>query len=73
MTQLNPTNMIAFGNIAISLEKEQLNYYVNGNLTKVRDVGPLFDVNDLHDLGVNIATKNNLGPVKFVRKHDIVK
>ena len=67
------TNAVGFGKFAIVLEKEQLHYYADGEITRVVDVSYEFNYKDLFDLGSRIAVKNTLGAVKFVNKRDVVK
>jgi hypothetical protein len=71
--QPGQTNTISFGKFAIVLEKEQLHYYADGEITRVVDVSYEFNYKDLFDLGSRIAVKNTLGAVKFVNKRDVVK
>jgi hypothetical protein len=61
-----PSNAVKFGKYAICLEKEQLSYYYNGNLTKVVDVTYEFTNKDLYNLATRISTKNNFGPVEYI-------
>lgn len=71
--QPGQTNTISFGKFAIVLEKEQLHYYADGEITRVVDVSYEFNYKDLFDLGTRISTNNTLGAVKFVNKRDVVK
>jgi hypothetical protein len=71
--QPGQTNTISFGKFAIVLEKEQLHYYADGEITRVVDVSYEFNYKDLFDLGTRISVKNALGAVKFVNKRDVVK
>ena len=66
------TNTVKFGNYAICLQKEQLSYYHNGDLTKVSDVNHEFTLKDLYDLAVRISKKNELGAVQYVAKDSVV-
>lgn len=69
----NKTNCIQFGKYVICLEKDQLSYYVDGELTKVADVTHEFTTNELYELGCRISEKNGFGLVAFVHKQDVVK
>ena len=69
----NRTNCVKFGKYVICLEKEQLNYYVDGSLTKVVDVNHDFSNVELYELATRITEKNGFGPVNFVHKVDVVK
>jgi len=69
----NRTNCVKFGKYVICLEKEQLNYYFDGNLNKVADVNHDFGVTELYELAIRITEKNGFGPVGFVHKVDVVK
>ena len=70
---MKQTNAIRFGNYVIVLEKEQLSYYVNGELAVVKDVHPEFNSKDLFDLGKRIALKKDTGAVQYVNKSDYIK
>ena len=67
------TNTVAFGKYAICLQKDQLNYYTGGELTKVRDVNPSFNNVDLYELAERISSKNEYGPVTYTQKDKVVK
>ena len=67
------TNAVGFGKFAIVLEKEQLHYYADGEITRVVDVSYEFNYTDLFSLAHRISVKNNFGPVNFVNKRDVVK
>ena len=69
----NKTNCVKFGKYVICLEKEQLNYYINGSLNKVADVTHDFSNVELYELATRITEKNGFGPVGFVHKGDVVK
>jgi hypothetical protein len=69
----NRTNCVKFGKYVICLEKEQLNYYIDGSLNKVADVNHDFSVVELYELATRITEKNGFGPVNFVHKVDVVK
>lgn len=73
MSTVKRTNTVKFGKFAIVLEKDQLMYFTEGELSKVRDVNPSFDNNDLYDLAVRISEKNELGPVENTTKDKVVK
>lgn len=73
VAQPGQTNTVSFGKFAIVLEKEQLHYYMDGEITRVMDVSYEFNMKDLFDLATRISSKNNFGPVKFVNKKDVVK
>ena len=64
----DPTNAIKFGRYGIVLEKEQLNYYLDGEVVQVKDVSFEFSYKDLYDLGVRISSKKGLGPVEYTHK-----
>ena len=66
------TNAVKFGNYGIILEKEQLSYYMNGELFQVRDVSHEFSFDDLYNLGLKIAAKKDISVVRFVHKLDII-
>jgi hypothetical protein len=67
------TNAVKFGQYAIILSKDQLEYYLDGQLTNVRDVKSDFNFVDLYELATRIAEKKEAGEVKFVHKDEIVK
>ncbi len=67
------TNAVQFGKFAIVLSKSQLQYYVDGQLHKVKDVANDFNDNDLFDLATRISNGKNYGEVKFVFPSQIVK
>lgn len=67
------TNTVKFDKFAIVLEKDQLMYFTDGELSKVRDVNPSFGNNDLYDLAVRISEKNGFGPVENTTKEKVVK
>lgn len=69
----NKTNTVKFGDYAIALCKDQLEYYVSGQLVRVRDVKSDFSFDDLYLHGVNLSEARNAGPVTFVKKDQIVK
>jgi hypothetical protein len=73
LTQPIQTNTVSFGKFAIVLEKEQLHYYSEGEITRVVDVSYEFNQKDLFDLAKRISDKNGFGVVKFVNKKDVVK
>jgi hypothetical protein len=73
MTPAKKTNTVKFGKFAIVLEKDQLMYFTNGELSKVREVSPSFNNNDLYDLAVRISEKNGYGPVENSSKEKVVK
>jgi hypothetical protein len=66
------SNTVKFGKYAICLEKEQVLYYFNGDLTKVIDVNYEFTTKDLYELAVRISDKNDFGPVEYVAKDSVV-
>jgi len=70
---MKQTNAILFGNYMIVLEKEQLSYYINGELASVKDVHPEFNSKDLFDLGKRISDKKELGSVQYVNKNEYIK
>jgi hypothetical protein len=67
------TNTVKFGKFAIVLGKDQLMYFTDGELSKVRDVAPSFNTKDLYDLAVRISEKNGFGPVECTTKEMVVK
>lgn len=73
MATAKRTNVVKFGKFAIVLEKDQLMYFTDGELSKVRDVNPSFGNNDLYDLAVRISEKNGYGPVENTTKEKVVK
>jgi hypothetical protein len=73
MTPAKKTNTVKFGKFAIVLEKDQLMYFTNGELSKVRDVPASFNYNDLFDLATRISEKNAYGPVENTTKDKVVK
>lgn len=66
------TNAVKFGDYGIILNKEQLFYYVGGDLMRVKDVSHEFNFDDLYNLATSISDKKQLGTVKFVHRNDIV-
>lgn len=66
------TNAVKFGNYGIILNKEQLFYYVDGDLVRVTDVSHEFNSDDLMDLALRIAAKKDATKVSFVHRNDIV-
>lgn len=66
------TNAVKFGRYGIILNKEQLFYYVDGDLVRVTDVSHEFNPNDLMDLALRIAAKKDASKVSFVHRNDIV-
>jgi hypothetical protein len=73
MAVAKKTNTVKFGRYAIVLEKDQLMYFTDGELAKVRDVNPAFNTQDLYDLAVRITEKNGYGPVENTTKDKVVK
>jgi len=69
---MKKTNAVSFGKFGIILEKEQLSYYSEGEIVQVRDVTYEFTLDNLYELAVRIATKQNLLPVVYVNKVDII-
>jgi len=72
MTNQTKTNAVKFGQYGIVLEKEQLAYYLNGELFQVKDVNHEFNSDDLYNLALRIATKKDITSVHYVRKSDII-
>ena len=66
------TNAVKFGRYGIILNKEQLFYYVDGELFRVTDVSHEFNFDDLMDLALKIAAKKDATKVSFVHRNDIV-
>lgn len=66
------TNAVKFGSYGIILNKEQLFYYVDGELFRVTDVSHEFNSDDLMDLALKIAAKKDATKVSFVHRNDIV-
>jgi hypothetical protein len=73
MATAKRTNTVKFDKFAIVLEKDQLMYFTDGELSKVRDVNPSFGNNDLYDLAVRISEKNGYGTVENTTKEKVVK
>jgi len=69
----NATNVVKFGKYVICLDKEQLHYYMHGELVKVADVNFEFTNKDLYDLAVKISRKNDYGTVEYTTKDAIAK
>lgn len=67
------TNAVQFGKFAIILSKDQLQYYVDGQLHRVKDVKSDFNNIDLFELASRISNSRNYGEVKFVFPSQIVK
>lgn len=72
MIKQKKTNAVQFGKYGIVLEKEQLGYYLDGELFQVRDVNHEFNVDDLYNLALKIATKKDITAVNYVAKSDII-
>lgn len=70
---LNATNVVKFGKFVISLEKEQLHYYMYGELVKVVDVNFEFTNKDLYELATKISRTNGYGPVEYTTKELAIK
>jgi hypothetical protein len=66
------TNAVKFGSYGIILNKEQLFYYVDGELFRVTDVSYEFNFDDLMELALKIAAKKDATKVSFVHRNDIV-
>jgi hypothetical protein len=66
------TNAVKFGSYGIILNKEQLFYYVEGELFRVTDVSHEFNFDDLMELALKIAAKKDATKVSFVHRNDIV-
>ena len=66
------TNAVKFGGYGIILNKEQLFYYVDGELFRVTDVSYEFNFDDLMELALKIAAKKDATKVSFVHRNDIV-
>ena len=66
------TNAVKFGSYGIILNKEQLFYYVDGELFRVTDVSYEFNFDDLMELALKIAAKKDVTKVSFVHRNDIV-
>jgi hypothetical protein len=73
MAKANPTNAVKFGNYGIVLEKEQLSYYVDGEVVSVKDVNYEFTNKDLYELATRISAKKAMGPVEYSHKSIISK
>lgn len=71
-TATKRTNTVKFGKYAITLEKDQLNYYTDGKMTKVIDVNASYTTKDLFELAERISVKNNFGPVEYTTKDKIL-
>lgn len=72
VVKVTPTNTVKFGIYAITLEKDQLNYYTNGKMTKVIDVNPSYTRKDLFELAERISAKNGFGLVEYTHKEKIL-
>ena len=72
MINQKKTNAVQFGKYGIVLEKEQLGYYLDGELFQVRDVNHEFNFDDLYNLALKIATKKDITSVNYVTKSDII-
>jgi len=70
---LNETNTVKFGKYVICLDKEQLHYYMHGELVKVADVNFEFTNKDLYELAVKISRKNGYGTVEYTSKELVIK
>jgi len=70
---MEKTNAVLFGNYMIVLEKEQLMYYIDGELSTVKDVSSEFTTKDLYDLAKRISEKKQFGTVYYVHKNDYLK
>jgi hypothetical protein len=70
---MKKTNAVLFGKYIIVLEKEQLMYYVDGELSTVKDVSVEFTNTDLYDLAKRIADKKELSMVHYINKSDYIK
>ncbi len=70
---MKQTNAVLFGNYMIVLEKEQLSYYVDGELASVKDVHTEFNSKDLFDLANRIADKKDIAAVYYVNKNEHIK
>ena len=73
MKSFKETNTVKFGKYVICLDKEQLHYYMHGNLVKVADVNFEFTNQDLYDLAVKIARKNEYGTVEYTTRELAIK
>jgi hypothetical protein len=60
------TTAIKFGKWAVALVDCQLHYFSDKSLVKVRDVHPTFDKNDLYELVVKIAAKEEIPESSFI-------
>jgi hypothetical protein len=70
---MKKTNAVLFGKYIIVLEKEQLMYYIDGELSAVKDVSVEFTNTDLYDLAKRIADKKELSIVQYINKSDYIK
>jgi hypothetical protein len=70
---MKKTNAVLFGKYIIVLEKEQLMYYVDGELSTVKDVSVEFTNTDLYDLAKRIADKKELSMVHYIIKSEYIK
>jgi hypothetical protein len=70
---MKKTNAVLFGKYIIVLEKEQLMYYIDGELSAVKDVSVEFTNSDLYDLAKRIADKKELSMVHYINKSDYIK
>lgn len=67
------TNAVAFGDYAILLEREQLSYYIQGELFRVKDVNHEYNSKDLFAHAQSLAEKKGITEVKYITKSDIKK
>ncbi len=68
------SNAVKFGPYGIILAKEQLMYYMDGELVRVKDVSNEFNSSDLYKMALKLSESKNAGPVYFttpskIRKH----
>jgi len=68
------SNAVKFGPYGIILAKEQLMYYMDGELVRVKDVSNEFNSSDLYKMAQKLSESKNAGPVYFttpskIRKH----
>jgi hypothetical protein len=67
------SNAVKFGPYGIILAKEQLMYYMDGELMRVKDVSNEFNSADLYRMAEKLAESKNAGPVYFTTPNKIRK
>lgn len=65
------SNAVKFGPYGIILAKEQLMYYMDGELMRVKDVSNEFNSSDLYKMAEKLSESKNAGPVYFTTPNKI--